>query len=304
MGDPSVRAMLLAAMRESRWNEHKLVFQEFAATPEGQQLVRVAATSSGVQPSMVEAWIAQLPSLDFYVPVREQRARWDGADNVVVGLNLDVDDPTLTGYTPRGEVVRLDRRNGIPVPVVFLLHPAEPKYVRSLVEGSSVAPLAVIDPTEIDPGGGGTVGGGGGSTGGSSSGSILKSYVMYVDDGWGDNEILFKHYSDKNVQNKIWEWVDSGAYYGQGEIVNKSTTLGSSSTVIRVWERDSGFPETGSDDYIGGGFLTNYSTTGDMVLTVRASCNPPYYNDYTFLQYCNNTVGQGDMIGTIIYDPQ
>src|SRR3712207_7358990 len=54
MGDPSVRETLLAAMRDSRWNENKLVFQAFAATPEGEQVLQAAAMAAGVQPGTLE----------------------------------------------------------------------------------------------------------------------------------------------------------------------------------------------------------------------------------------------------------
>ena len=126
---------------------------------------------------------------------------------------------------------------------------------------------------------------------------------MYVSDGWGDNEIMFKHYTDKNVQNKIWEWVDSGAYWGQGESADQATTLGYSNTVVRVWERDAGFPETGGDDYVGGGYLENYSTTGDMVLIVRANCQPPNASESTFLTDCRMPATISDESGRNVYDP-
>jgi hypothetical protein len=298
MGDPSVRAEVFTAMQDSRWNENKLLFQDFAGTPAGEHMLQVASAATGVQPGTLQAWLAQLPSLDFYIPVHQQRAEWQGAGDVVVGLNLDVDDPTLVAYTSRGEEVSLDSRDGIPSRVVFILHPAEPKYERSRggkeSSGTRVGSIAPGD-------------GGGGGTSSSTRPGILKNYSMNVSDGWGDNEIMFKHYADTKLQTKLWEWVDSGAFFGQGRITDKATTLGYTSTVIRVWERDSGFPETGGDDYVGGGFLQNYSTTGDMLLIVHANCNPPYANDTNdtlFLQYCAGNVVGGDQIGSIGYDPQ
>lgn len=304
MRDPAVRAQVHRAMQESGWHENKLVFQEFVATPGGRRVLEASASSAGVHVGTVESWLAELPALDFYLPVAEQRRAWRGTGDLAVGVNLDVDNPMLAAFTPAGVQVSLDRRKGIPAQVVMILHPAEPKSVRD--GGKGFGPSTLMIPDECDPAARECSGeGGGGITyPPNTRGGILEGYMMYVSDGWGDNEIMFKHYTDKNVTNNIWEWVDSGAYWGEGESADKATILGNSNTVVRVWERDSGFPETGGDDYVGGGFLESYITTGNMLLIVRGNCQPPYYNDQTFLTYCQSTAGTpADEVGRILYDP-
>lgn len=271
MRDPSVRVQVRNALRDSPMNEHKLVLQEFVKTRAGRNLVEEAAAAAGVGPNVVMGWIGALPAMDFYVPLREHRQTWRGSDDVVVGLNLNVDDPRLTGFTPADAVVSLDARNGTPTQTVLLLHPAEPKWQRSAAElasggetieprSSSTGPGMYIAPDCSDPECA--------TSGGGSIGPVLSGYRAYIGDGWGDNEILFKHYTVDYLKNytKVWEWAHSGYSEYEWATANKSTVLGD--RVVKVWERDSGFPEGSSDsEYLGeatmapSGSLTYFKTS-------------------------------------------
>jgi hypothetical protein len=276
MRDPGVRGLLRDAWRDSRFSEHKLVLHELAATREGQRLVAAAAASAGVDPSVVQGWILALPPLDFYVPVREHRRGWRGGRDVVVGLNLEVDDPRLTAYASDGSIVSLDRRDGVPARTVVILHPAEPKLVRvggpaaggdviespeepsaSIASECMTDPLGagpVLEPEAFDAG---TMEVGDPSCnvniGGEYSGAVLDSYIGRVPDGWGDLEVMVKHYvvHADGTRTKVWRDPDfkySGTSMEEIAYPRARAVMGN---LIRVWEVDSGIPEVTGDDFWG-----------------------------------------------------
>lgn len=125
-----VRVQVRNAMRHSRVTEHKLVLQEFVATPAGAHVLRIAAQQSGMSIDALSARIESLPVMDFYLPVRDHRASWRGGAEVLVGATLSPKQPVLTAYTPAGATVSLDARDGVPAQPVFVLHPAQRKSLR------------------------------------------------------------------------------------------------------------------------------------------------------------------------------
>lgn len=269
MGDAALREQVVSAMRASGHHEHKLVLQEFARAPGGQALLAGTAAAAGVSVGQVREWLAVLPPLDFYLPLGKHRRQWTGGADFVVGLNLQVDDPRLTGYRADGSTVQLNARQGAPAAAVIILHPAEPKRPRSAgpargpgqsIEGGS-APIATnIQPCEVDCGG----------TGG-SSGPVLYEYAAYVGDGWGDNEMMFKHYSYSGT--KVWEFIHSG--FSEFEVArpNVATVLG---YTIKAWERDSGWWENSQDDYLGS--TTQLAPSG-QITRIWAACGSVHGGD-------------------------
>lgn len=292
---PEVRVNVRNAMRDARYNEHKLVLQEYVNTREGRGLVEVAAQATGTTPATIRTWIGQLPAMDFYMPLPEHRRSWRATENLVVGLNLDVDETRLTGYGPDGSVLHLDRRDGIPARAVLIMHPAEPKYVRSDVVQRT---QEVIEPNALDiarsyqpcP----DCGGGG------SFSPVLYQFRPYVYDGWGDLELSFKHYNSLNT--KVWEWITSSVNWGELRTPNRSTIMGAK---VVVSERDSGFPEVTGDDPMGEAF----PAPTNQVTAVYAACGPlnddsgdPYahcINDYGVNPLYSNTEIWYTMIHTI-----
>lgn len=101
MADANVRVMVRNSLRASPFNEHKLVLQEFLATRDGERLLAAAAKASGLEVNVLTALVAQLPSMDFYAPVREHRLAWKGSEDVVVGFTVDQDNPLLTSFYTR-----------------------------------------------------------------------------------------------------------------------------------------------------------------------------------------------------------
>jgi hypothetical protein len=127
---PEARKAVRDAMRASTLNEHKLELQPFLATPGGQTVLAAMAAESGTPRAELEAAVAGLPLLDFYVPVGEQRRQWRATGNVaVVGTLAPVSAP-YPAYGTDGERFGLDAAEGRKGTVLVALHPAEPKAER------------------------------------------------------------------------------------------------------------------------------------------------------------------------------
>lgn len=134
LANPARRSDLLEALRASPYNEHKLVLQEFVATPAGQTLVAEAASVAKLTPAELATMIAELPTLDLYVPSRAQRETWRGDEKIIVAIEMGGSRARLSGFDTNGRGA--ERRfggsdhpgNG---PVVILMHHAEPKGVRA-----------------------------------------------------------------------------------------------------------------------------------------------------------------------------
>jgi hypothetical protein len=306
MRDVHVRNAVRHAFRDSPRNEHKLVFQEFVQTPHGRAVLASAAAAMGVDPTAAQGWIAQLPRLDLYVPLREHRRSWTGSDDLVVGFNLSPDETRLTGYAANGSVVRLDRRNGIPKQTVIILHTAEPKWNRtdagrparretiedpsmqaSVIEACETGPVDESKPTcEV--------------TGEPTYPTYpvyarrlyIKAFYPRVGDGWGDLELHFKHYhvtqdwTGARTSTKVWEWITSGAWENEWKVVNKITGGGNE---VRVFERDSDFEPSGHDDWGGGviqGDAATYNWESSLSTTYANGWCRAIHADWATDAYC------------------
>lgn len=136
---PEVRTAVRDAMRSSQVTEHKLVLQEFVATPAGRHLVRVAAGMTDQSVDELGTRISLLPPLDFYAPFREHRTSWRATPEVLVGAIARKETNLLRAYATDGSSVMLDGRTGTPSRTLLVLTPAERKSLR-------------IDPQPDEPG--------------------------------------------------------------------------------------------------------------------------------------------------------
>lgn len=125
LGRREARVLVRNAMRASPLTEHKLVLQDFLATPAGRTLLAAAARESGSTPEALLGAVAALPRMDFYAPFREHRLTWRGGDEVTVGATLHPDSVLLTAYRTDGTAVVLDSRRGVPALPLLVMHPAE-----------------------------------------------------------------------------------------------------------------------------------------------------------------------------------
>jgi hypothetical protein len=130
MNDAKARQAVRDAMRDSPWNEHKLVFQEFLGTEDGRVLADAAASGLGMTRTQFLARVAHLPSMDFYFVHGIQRRTWRGTPGVVVGATLNSDAGREYRFDSRGETVGAPRRAGAPEYPLAALIPAESKAAR------------------------------------------------------------------------------------------------------------------------------------------------------------------------------
>ena len=142
MADESVRLSVRDAMRLSVVDGHKLVLQDFLASPQGALLMHAATRAAGREGANFQALVGGLPEMDFYMPVREHRRTWKGDGNIAVIAAQD-GDGTLPAYKPDGSQLRAERTTPRGLPPFFFLEPAEPK--RRRVDAQAARPGDVIE---------------------------------------------------------------------------------------------------------------------------------------------------------------
>jgi hypothetical protein len=125
-----VRDGVRDAMRVSPWTEHKVSLRGFLASGPGGLLLREVATAAGLDPEVLNASVAQLPELDFYIPDRQHRLTWKASEDYIIAVNLKGEAPTF-GYNATGYPTPIDLSQPEPPPqTVFMLQTAEPKTRR------------------------------------------------------------------------------------------------------------------------------------------------------------------------------
>jgi hypothetical protein len=289
LGDAEVRAAVHEALAGSALNEHKLVLQDFVRTPAGRRLVAASAARAGVAEAALVTWINSLPRSDFYVPVAEHRQSWAASQAVTVGYTSNQDLPLLTAFTAGGDAVQLDSRNGVPAQALILIHPAEPTWTRAnagaparrggVIEREPLAPqMTIINPDQCDPeyqvcDPDPTTGG----TGNPGTYGVLTRVYPWEGDAWGDIELLLKLYNG-NGGAEVYEYVRSGFNEREETLLFTGMPFGTpkSSTYVKAWERDVGFPETSTNDYWGGGTVAPTHTP----LVLQVTCNSIHDDDF------------------------
>jgi hypothetical protein len=130
MQDARIRRELRDAMRDSPWDEHQLIFQEYIDTPAGQRLLVAAAAAAGVTPGELRDSITLLPELDLYVPLRDQRRTWRATPNVALAVSLNPEAGQIYLFGSDGRPLPLPAKWSGFHSAVLVLQPSEPKGVR------------------------------------------------------------------------------------------------------------------------------------------------------------------------------
>lgn len=237
MQEPAVRAMVRDAMRASKVNEHKLVLQEFVATPPGQQVLAMAASAIGTSESSLRSRIADLPLLDFYMFGKIHRLTWRATPDVVVGAVFDPEIPSLTAYRTDGSTTTLRRSDGVPNAPFLVLHPAEVKSLRNAPQSDTPGDV-IQDPADgtlatgfaragrgLAPSGATPSIGTRASSTATVASMITAVYINHFNiqqgDGWfGDSEMQFV---SNAIVPPIYDWVGD---YTQFPIFEDACELG------------------------------------------------------------------------------
>lgn len=148
LSDPKVRSDLRDAMRASLLTEHKLIFQEYLATPAGNRWVAKAADLTATTPGSIRSAIARLPEMDLYLPYREHRLTWRATADVALAIMMDVDAKAFHTYGPDGSTTMVAVSDTAPSEAILMIHPAE-------VKGRRIRPQAPVPGDVVqDPGDG------------------------------------------------------------------------------------------------------------------------------------------------------
>lgn len=249
----SLRAHVRDAMRDSPFTEHKVVLQEFLMTGPGQDLLFQSSSLAGTSVRGLQDLVDQLPPMDFYVPLDEQRVTWRGGRDLYVAVTLNVDDRVVTGFDEAGRMVQLDKRDGVPQAVVLLLHPAEHKSLHDQLPSKDdvIEPrrggLVGAQQCEVDCGG----------SGGGQVTTILDRFWVYLEDGWGDLEIEFRgEYLEngsvidiKKLRYDSIDPLDASLHNVRDIMFYQLMNSASEQIRVELWETDCCL--TGADDYFG-----------------------------------------------------
>ncbi len=180
--DRALRSQVLQALRESPYPEHKLPFKRFLRQDGGRLRDRAARTAGRTAEQFLHDVDAFPTALEFYMPVPEHVAGWDGGDDLLVATALrDGEDPvvfTLTGVEVPGVTSTTP-----PTTPTLVIVPAEMNFEsfdESLLGGSVGAEC---EPTALQDCG--DEGGGGGGGGGWVTGLVMTAW-NFDDNGFGD----------------------------------------------------------------------------------------------------------------------
>ncbi len=271
MADPTLRAELRDAFRDSRLTDHKLSLQEFAAKATSGALVGSAAVRTGSSPWRLLDSLPSLPEMDLYVPFREHRRTWRATDDVLVAVAFDANAPTLETYDVRGHLVVLRLEDGVPRRPLVIMHPAEPKFTRASNQPVGIG--AIIEPdceptlrselssSEEDCGGGG--GGGGGGPTPPAPGVYITGFFSPRGDGWFGSSLEMEFYSGvrsgslnttlDNSNNVLW-------FFGQACNTGSTTRVFQKNTQYNnlLIMLSPGISNVGSVSCPSGGFPSEY----------------------------------------------
>lgn len=133
--DSGFRSTIRRSLEQSPFGEHKLYFQGMLTTS-NRKLLQAMARASGSSEQEIEGDAANVPPLEFYLPVPAHRLRWTGDAGILVATaRKDGDIPIA--FDTRGHRYRLDPRQPPSTPVIAL-EPAETDFSRPpLVSGDA-----------------------------------------------------------------------------------------------------------------------------------------------------------------------
>jgi hypothetical protein len=125
LNSPQLRQALLAELQQSPSAEKKVHFQALLAG-NGGRFRRALAEAGGVPEEAISADAMGAASLETYLPVPEHRARWRGADDLLVATAV-ADGDTPVAFDTRGRRRQLDPARPPDQPVLALV-PAEQPF--------------------------------------------------------------------------------------------------------------------------------------------------------------------------------
>lgn len=258
MADVDVRSSVLRAMQASAVHEHKLTLQRFLSRPAGEMLREEAIATGEEHGGQLGPLADELPEMDFYMPVRDDRRSWTGSIEVSVAAIMDPDQTERAiAFTPEGGAATITSPEEAPG-ALLLLHPAEPHVPggppagqqtveMSAGQASSVSTAVTANEClvscDTDPGGGG----------GQAAGTWISAVsINFGDGGWGNAEIYFEtcDTNGRNCEDTEDDEISvpaGGEWFGDLHL--HSARASDLRLVANMMEADSGL--NGGDDFKG-----------------------------------------------------
>ena len=148
LGNPALRRQIRSSLAASRYRENKLELQQLLRE-NNHQLLGALAKESGDNENEIDADLTAAGSIEIYLPLPVQRARWNGTDDILVATALR-DGDTPVAFDVRGRRHLLDRATPPAAPILALL-PSETDF-----RAAPPSPATCV-PENCPPGGGGQV---------------------------------------------------------------------------------------------------------------------------------------------------
>jgi hypothetical protein len=131
--NPGLRQQIRNDLRDSRsTREHKLELSNYLHGKGGILLAQMARATGKSHDEILEL-LRSTTALEFYMPVPEHRASWQGGANVLVASALD-DDAVLFAFSPDGRAVTLSV-SAPPATPTLVLVPVETDFSTPLGSG-------------------------------------------------------------------------------------------------------------------------------------------------------------------------
>lgn len=123
LNSPDIRQRVLMDLRDSPFPKHRLHLFSYLNGQHGRAVAVGAAAALQMDVRAFLHRIAELPELEFWMPVHIDRITWTGTDDiVVVGTMLDrpglVEAGIIPGYSTTGEQVNVPTRRRAPFPLL------------------------------------------------------------------------------------------------------------------------------------------------------------------------------------------
>lgn len=133
MNDRAVQVHIRNAMRDSRYQEHKLDLRAFLQENSSRLLLTRAAAAAGMSQGEFVQLVEGLPRLEFYVPDKAHRLQWSPGQPFAVSAVVNPEEltsPVAALYEPTGGVRNVNVVQNMPQDAVFFLLPVEADFSR------------------------------------------------------------------------------------------------------------------------------------------------------------------------------
>lgn len=135
LNDKHTRNQLKKDLRAAPFKEHKVELRKYLQGSDAAPMLDRMAQAGGQSKTDILATLDRIRPLELYMPVRSQREKWVGDEDVLVAAQLAENDPIL-GFDSRGEPVEMDMRAAPTGPTLSIV-PVETRFDSPMPLGKS-----------------------------------------------------------------------------------------------------------------------------------------------------------------------